>query len=190
MESDETVLFPLLRTRVEECRLGGSDWFVLGKELLPFLQKMDEWLPRSAQREHILPVHEMQLNLYCLPCEMVPASGVLRMLVSFSRIWWTTSLPCSTMADFSDWYRLDATVAFINPGCTGMADISCASMGRYTLNKRSSEMSASTHKPTQCHNSEEHNLIYLEHLNTHVPQFSSAHQIRNSGYLPSYLQQN
>jgi hypothetical protein len=38
-------------------------------------------------------------------------------------------------------------------------------------------MSASTHKATQCHNSEEHNLIYLEYLNSHVHHFTFTHHI-------------
>jgi hypothetical protein len=39
MRSGETVHFFPLRAQVEECHLGGSDWFVFGEELLPVLQE-------------------------------------------------------------------------------------------------------------------------------------------------------
>jgi hypothetical protein len=200
VESDETVLFSLLTTRVVECCLGGSDWFVLGKELLAFLEKIDEWFPRSAEREHILHVHGMQLNLHCFPYEMVPASGVLRMPVTFSRILWTMSLLCSAMADFSDWYRWVHQWCYLTLAALAWPffpvqvweDIHWTDL-HFSPEDKSSMFFWNVGIHTQSYTvsqSEEHNIIYLEYLNIHVTQFSSTHHICKSGNLPFCMQQN
>jgi hypothetical protein len=173
-ESAETVLF-------------SGDWFVLGKEVLPF-QKIGEWLPWSAQGEHILPVHGAQSNLCCFPYELVPASGILNMLVLLSRMWWTTSLLCSVVADFPGWYsRMQQSCSLTLVALEWPIFSMRVWEGTHSTLQPwrckqpcSSEMSTSTHITRQCHNSTEH-LIYLQYLNMLVPQFSFTHYICNSG---------
>jgi hypothetical protein len=128
---------------------------------------------------------------------MVPASGILRMLALFSRIWWTTSLLCSVTADFPGWYSwMQQPRSLILVALEWLIVSMRVRKGTHSTLQPwwckqpcSPEMSASTHVTTQCHNSEER-LIYLQYLNTHVPEFSFTHYVCNSGYLPLYLQQN
>jgi hypothetical protein len=65
---------------VQECRLGGSNWFVFGENFfLFFLQRVDDRLPLSGQRKPILPAHvvEVEIDLYRFSYEQAPVPGLL-----------------------------------------------------------------------------------------------------------------
>jgi hypothetical protein len=46
------------RAWVEKCCLGEGAWFVLGEELLPFLQGVNKGHPSSTQEEPIQPIRQ------------------------------------------------------------------------------------------------------------------------------------